>query len=64
MFVFKGLTVIDITESNHEVQEFSTLVAYKMKFESEEPTHGTFASLRYSFEHLVNLENCKYIHIP
>ena len=45
----KEFTVIHITGSNHEIQEFSTLVAYQMQLESEEPAHGAFTSLHYSF---------------
>lgn len=37
--VFKRFTVIHVTRGNHEIQEFSAFVAYKMKFESEEPNH-------------------------
>ena len=55
--VFKRFTVVDITRGNHEVQEFSTLVAYQVQLESEEPAHRTFASLRYASECLMDMDS-------
>ena len=54
---FKGFTVIHITESNYEIQEFSTLVTYQMQLEPEEPAHGAFTSFRYSFEYLMYMDS-------
>ena len=56
-FVFQRFTVIHIAGRDHEIQEFSTFIAYKMQFESEEPTHGAFSLLRYSLERLMNKES-------
>ena len=54
-FVFQRLTVIHISWCNHEVEKFSSLVAYQMQLESEEPTHGAFPSLGYALENLMNV---------
>ena len=56
-FVFKGFTVIHITRSNPEIQELSTFVAYQMKFESEEPSHGAFTSFSYFLKCLMNMDS-------
>ena len=47
------LPVVNITGCNHEVQQLTFLITDQMKFEAEEPSHGAFASLGYSFESLV-----------
>lgn len=51
------LTIIDITENNHEIQKFSASVAYEMQFKHKESTHGTFIFLHYSLERLMNMNS-------
>ena len=55
--VLKRFTVIHVSGGNHEIQKFSTLVAYQMQLESEEPAHGTFPSLSYSLERFMNKDS-------
>ena len=57
ILVFKRLTVINISGSNHEAEYFSTLIAYQTQLKSDESDHGTFASLCYFFECLVDMDS-------
>ena len=56
-FIFKRFPIIYITWCYHKVEQFSLLVAYQVKFESKEPTHGAFTSLCDAFECLVNMDS-------
>ena len=47
--------VINIFRHYHKVEKFSFLVTNQVQFETEEPTHGAFSSLGYTFENLVNM---------
>ena len=54
-FVFQRLTVINVTWCNHEVEKFSSLVAYQMQLEPKEPSHRAFPSLGNALENLMNV---------
>ena len=41
----KRLSVVNVSGSNHEVEQFSFLVTDKMQLEAEEPAHRALASL-------------------
>ena len=56
-FIFKRFSVVNIPRGYHKVEQFTFLVAYQVKFESKEPTHGAFASLCDAFECLVNMDS-------
>ena len=53
--IFKRFPVIHITWCYHKVEQFSLLIAYQVKLESKEPTHGAFASLCDALECLANM---------
>jgi len=54
-FVFQWLTIINISRCYHKVEKFSFLVTNQVQFETEEPTHGAFSSLGYTFKNLMNM---------
>ena len=54
-FVFQRLTIINISWCYHKVEKFSFLITNQMQYETEEPIHGAFSSLGYSFENFVNM---------
>lgn len=49
------LPVVNISRSDHEVEYLALVVAYQVQLESVEPAQRAFATLRYSFEHLVHV---------
>lgn len=53
--VLKRLSVVDVTWSNHEIEQFSHLVTDKMQFEAEKPAHRAFAALRNAPEGSMNM---------
>lgn len=53
--VLQRSPVIHIAWGYHEVEQFSFLIADKMQFEAEEPSHGAFATLGYALEGLVDV---------
>lgn len=55
--VFKRLTIVHITGSEHKIQEFSAFVACQMKLESEKLAYGTLASLCYFLERLMDMDS-------
>lgn len=52
--VFQRLAVINISWRYHEVEQLTLLIAYQMQFETEESSHGAFASLGNTPECLVH----------
>ena len=54
--IFKRFTVVDIARCYHKVEQFTLLIAYQVKLESKEPSHGAFASLCDALEGLVNMD--------
>jgi hypothetical protein len=53
--VVQWLAIINVARGNHETEQFSFLVADKVQFESEEPSHRALASLGDAFECLMNM---------
>ena len=53
--VLKRFAVIYVTWSYYEIQNLALLVANQVQFESKEPSHGTFASLRNALEYFVDM---------
>ena len=56
VLVFQRLAVVNVTGCYHEVEQLSLLIANQMQFKSEEPAHGAFSPLRYTFEHLMDMD--------
>ena len=54
--VFQWLPVIHIPRGYQEVQQFAFLVTNQMQLESKELSHGTLASLGYTFEYFMNAD--------
>ena len=50
------LAVINVSRSYHETEQLAFLVTDKVEFESKEPSHGAFASLRNPLESLVDVD--------
>ena len=47
---FQRFAVINIAGGEHEIDNLAFLIAYQMQLETEEPSHGAFASLCQSLE--------------
>ena len=52
---FQRITVVDITRRNHEVRDFTPVVANQMQFKPVEHAQRTVTSLRYISENLVHM---------
>ena len=54
--IFQRIPVIGVGRSYHEVEQFSSVIDDYMKLETEEPSHGAFATLGYTFENFVIMD--------
>ena len=54
LFLFQRFTVIHISGREHEIEDFPFATDNQVQFEAEEPSHGTFSTLRKFLEGFMN----------